>query len=582
MNQVARATSQQHSARFCRGVAAVLLILHAALIAGLAHRQAPTLDEAGHLAAGLSYWRLGTFELYRVNPPLTRLIASAPSHLRNVEMDWSEFISGPTVRPEWTLGRTLIDANPENWRQLVTSARLALLPLVLIGPVVCYLWARDLYGPMAGVVALAFWCLSPNLIAWSATISPDAATASTGVLAGYTFWRWLRAPDWENAMIAGAALGVALLTKSTWIILPGLWLLLAMIALLSKSPKPASVFVRGAAQLLLILGLGAFVLNVGYLSEGSFRGLGEYTFVSRPLAGADAAVDGGTGGNVFRDKWLGAVPIPLPEPFVSGVDLQKLDFERGGWSYLNGRWQHGGWWYYHCEALLLKEPLAVWLALVLTIVLTIVFPRHYFAGGIAELAVIAPGIAVLLLVSSETGFSRYVRYVIPCLPFVYVWISKLARGCTLRHRFVCVLLLAGLAWSALSSLAVYPYSMSYFNELAGGPKNGHNHLLDANIDWGQDVWDLAEWCERNPQARPFYADLNTFVEGRHFGLKADRVRTAWGDQLPLDLHERAGWYAISIHRLRSREGEYAKLFAEQQPVDRIGYSIYIYRVAPVR
>ncbi len=28
------------------------------------------------------------------------------------------------------------------------------------------------------------------------------------------------------------------------------------------------------------------------------------------------------------------------------------------------------------------------------------------------------------------------------------------------------------------------HSISYFNELAGGPENGSAHLLDSNIDWG--------------------------------------------------------------------------------------------------
>ena len=35
-----------------------------------------------------------------------------------------------------------------------------------------------------------------------------------------------------------------------------------------------------------------------------------------------------------------------------------------------------------------------------------------------------------------------------------------------------------------SSLAIYPHSLSYFNELAGGPTKGHYHLIDSNIDWG--------------------------------------------------------------------------------------------------
>jgi hypothetical protein len=59
-----------------------------------------------------------------------------------------------------------------------------------------------------------------------------------------------------------------------------------------------------------------------------------------------------------------------------------------------------------------------------------------------------------------------------------------------------------LLWSIASSLGVYPHSLSYFNELVGGPANGHAHLLDSNIDWGQDLLLLKEWLDAHPEASP--------------------------------------------------------------------------------
>ena len=55
-----------------------LLTLHAGLLAWSATRHSPTLNEPGHLVAGISYWKFGRFELYRVNPPLVKLIAALP------------------------------------------------------------------------------------------------------------------------------------------------------------------------------------------------------------------------------------------------------------------------------------------------------------------------------------------------------------------------------------------------------------------------------------------------------------------------------------------------------------------------
>jgi len=61
-----------------------------------------------------------------------------------------------------------------------------------------------------------------------------------------------------------------------------------------------------------------------------------------------------------------------------------------------------------------------------------------------------------------------------------------------------------LAWTIGSSLYVYPHSLSYFNELAGGPKNGPPHLLNSNIDWGQDLLFLEKWAEENADGIPVY------------------------------------------------------------------------------
>jgi hypothetical protein len=43
-----------------------------------------------------------------------------------------------------------------------------------------------------------------------------------------------------------------------------------------------------------------------------------------------------------------------------------------------------------------------------------------------ELILLAPALLLITLVSSQTGFNRYLRYVVPAFPFLYIWISQLA------------------------------------------------------------------------------------------------------------------------------------------------------------
>jgi len=59
-------------------VVLLLLTTHATLLAYAATRHSPTYNEPGHLVAGISHWQFGRFELYRVNPPLSHMVAALP------------------------------------------------------------------------------------------------------------------------------------------------------------------------------------------------------------------------------------------------------------------------------------------------------------------------------------------------------------------------------------------------------------------------------------------------------------------------------------------------------------------------
>ena len=56
-----------------------------------------------------------------------------------------------------------------------------------------------------------------------------------------------------------------------------------------------------------------------------------------------------------------------------------------------------------------------------------------------------------------------------------------------RHaRWPALAVAALIAWHVAESAWVAPHYIAYFNELAGGPAGGRNHLADSSLDWGQD------------------------------------------------------------------------------------------------
>ena len=62
---------------------------------------------------------------------------------------------------------------------------------------------------------------------------------------------------------------------------------------------------------------------------------------------------------------MGALSVPLPYDYLTGMDIQKQDFETGKTSYLHGEFKLGGWWYYYLYAAGVKLPLGLLLLVVL-------------------------------------------------------------------------------------------------------------------------------------------------------------------------------------------------------------------------
>lgn len=209
-----------------RWTAALLLGTHAMLLGWGALRHSPTRDEAGHLPAAVSHWRFGRFDLYRVNPPLVRMIAATPLLAFDLKFRWDEVDLEFAQRREFPIGRQFIEDNGEEAFWCFTLARWACIPISLGGGYVCFRWSREMYGPSAAIFALTLWCFCPNILAHGQLITPDVGAAALGLAAAYFFRLWLQGPTYSRAFSAGLFLGLAELAKFTWLVLFPLWLVL--------------------------------------------------------------------------------------------------------------------------------------------------------------------------------------------------------------------------------------------------------------------------------------------------------------------------------------------------------------------
>lgn len=108
-----------------RGAVVLLLIVHALLLLYGIRCHFATRNEVAHVPAGLAVWKTGTFSLYRVNPPLWRMLAVLPVLAAQPHTDFADLSDAPGLRQEWDFARRFADANASNYLDLIRLARLA-------------------------------------------------------------------------------------------------------------------------------------------------------------------------------------------------------------------------------------------------------------------------------------------------------------------------------------------------------------------------------------------------------------------------------------------------------------------------
>lgn len=562
----------------------LLLPLHLLLAGWIGARMSPTSDEIAHLAAGMRIWNTGRTDLYQVNPPLVKALAAAPVMLTGPRVNWLRVTSAPGEREEWAVGLDVMIANWSESRWHFLLARWMCLPLSALGLVYCHRWSAALFGPWAGTAAAACWTFSPNILGNAALITPDVPAAALALACLFHWRSWLMSGSWRQALVCGALLGLANLTKFTSLLLLPILLGIGLWAQSRWAPAAwaGGPRVRQTAQFALLLLVALDVVWTGYLYRGLFQPLGRFDFVSQSFTGLTA----GETGNRFESSWLGACPVPVPADFLIGLDVQRRDLE-ATWqplsSYMRGEVRLGGWWFYYLYGMLVKAPLGAWLLAVLAVwgvrigAHTRDFdganrsPRHW-----EWLLLLVPSALLLVVLSAHLGFSRYFRYAVPCFPFVYVAYGVCwSRGAVRHYRWLPVAASGALLLSAVESLSVFPNQLAFFNVAAGGVQNGHWHLLDSNCDWGQDLYALRDWQKAHPETPALNLAYSGVADPAVFEIRfTPQRRTA--DEFPLP----AGWYAVSANHLHGYDSALGpwNQFLSRVPQTRVGASIFLYHL----
>ncbi|RLC84959.1 MAG: hypothetical protein DRJ03_12885 [Chloroflexi bacterium] len=506
-----------------------------------------TFDEGPHLAIGYATLRAGDLRLQpvHIHPPLANLLAAAPLLLQD-DLPDPRAISGWEIASLSAITDTVVWQYPHP-RRLALASRFPIILMTLLLGTIIYRWANDLFGPRAGLLALLLYAFDPNIIAHGSLVTTDMALALWGTAALFLVARYLRLARRRYWIGAGVMLGLGLASKVSAISLAPV---VGLLCLLWPRSLPWQRRLSATAG---CLALAALVLWAAY------------GFEMRPLPG-----------------------IPFPLPAATHVEIYRSlqeHYQLGHPSFLMGQNSDHGWWYYFPVAFALKTP---WPTLILMLVASGQVGKcasgqvgKCASGQVGKWASLQVGkwralLLFPLLYAASTFFSSVnigYRHLLPLLPFLFIFVSCIthhALRLTLRITFYALLLCL-----PILALRIAPHYLAYFNV-----PDGYRYLVDSNLDWGQNLWQLRDWMDEHKVERVYYA---------HYSPARPQVYAVQADFLPPDpravdfapFDPAPGVYAIGATVL---QGAYTPdvntyaWFRAREPAARLGHALFVYRV----
>jgi hypothetical protein len=360
-----------------------------------------------------------------------------------------------------------------------------------------FLATKEIFGPLAAILALFLFTFEPNLLANGAIVTTDMALALFLFASVYTFYRFCNKPSAARLALCAVATALGVVAKHSGVLIFPTLVLLALADLLlpaSNSPisgKPVTAYDR--KRQLRQLGLALLCIAVfSYVVLWAFYG---FRYAARPsqlqIAPPLSAYVGILTHPFQRSviEFLARHHL-LPEAYLYGwVDILFSQGTRP--SFIFGHLYSTSKWFFFPAVFLLKTTITLMLFLLL-----LPFARLY--GQRRELVFLSLPVALFLITAFTSHINMGVRYLLPIYPFCIVLASAAAAALFTRSVVGKVAVAALLLLTVFSSLHSYPNFLAYSNEFFGGPAHTYRFATDANADWGQGLKWTKTYLDQHP------------------------------------------------------------------------------------
>jgi hypothetical protein len=426
--------------------------------------------------------------------------------------------------------------------KIICASRLILF--LVLSPLLAwsvFLWARELGGDFCGLGALFLYAFNPCLLANAPLVTADFTVTTFVFLSLYALAKTFQRERGRGPMflLTGFLLGLALTSKHSAVIL------------LAVLPFCAAAYCR---------------LRERPIFSGS------------AIFGAAAAFLG-----AFSAVALVYGPRQIPLWWHGlHATLSVVGGETGRISYLLGETSAQGWRYYFPLAFLMKTPIPL-LLFMAAAALSGAVKKMETATRAELLAFVLAPASLWMAATCFSNIQIGIRYILPVYPFCCVIggvaIARFGSAKPGWARWGSGLLLL---WYAAGTLRIQPHYLAYFNEAAGGPREGYRLLIDSNQDWGQELKALGRLLKEEGSP-PIYLSYFGNADPHFYGIRY--VPISFLSELPREgdavepFRSRRILFAISGTNLSSAytlDKRFWSWLNDYAPYKVLGYSLVVY------
>ena len=549
-----------------------------------------TWDEPQHVTAGYMSLALNDYRADPEHPPFLRMWAALPLlAMPNIEI--ASRVIDQISPADWVDAGQFIFAHhflylANDADAMLYRARFMIVLLGLLLGGLIFSWVQEWAGFRPAAIALACFCLEPNLLAHSCLVTTDLGLACFFFGTLYFLWRTTRTLATGNLIGLTSFLALAVVSKFSSLVLGPIILVLLAVRVFRKDPWACRIgpWKQIASRTHRIFIALAMVILLAVVCWGSIWAIYRFRYAPSDVTGWRFSFENTPRvlqRTPFLAKAVGWIEAHhlLPNAYTQGFLLGQAKARVRG-AFLAGQYTDEGWWYYFPVAFLIKTPVSLLLLLIGGLVVCAKRWRTFLRD---EVFLLVP-IACYLVPAMTANLNIGLRHILPLYPFVLL-LAAIAAAELLKSKervARAVLIVACLFW-LFEFAPIYPHYLAFFNQFVGGPRNGYKYLADSNLDWGQDLKPLKKWMDRNNVQHINLAYFGT-ADPVYYGIQCTYLPSSpFFAQKLIRSPQLPGYVAVSVTIL---DGVYLndlgkafyKPLLDREPNDVIGYSIRVYWV----